>query len=195
VAPPEAKDVGRAPGAGIARPFLWKPSPAPNYTAGARRALFSPSQYRRPSAAVDVLSLPRMQNIASEQLNAFAPVKRTLFAIGRDHCGDWNRPAGKRGKTLLKAKFGSGFFHFRFSPIRARSHSRPTAHSTTSKTRRCTARFWLDKNGSDRMAGHRLRAVSQTLIFCSGRRKRLLAIKAESVMQEKEPDLTEEILL
>ncbi len=109
VTPPEAKDVGVRPALESLGPFLWKPSPAPEFALpGPGGATFSPSQYRGHPLLL-MFYLGHECKHCIEQLNAFAPVNErfsqlgvTILAIGID-------PPENVGKTLLKAKLGSGF--------------------------------------------------------------------------------------
>ena len=109
VEPPAPTDVGIRPTLDSLGPFLWRPSPAPEFLLpGPGGALYSPSQYRgQPMLLMFYLGHTCKHCIA--QLNTFAPLTQrfnqagiTIMAIGTD-------PPEDVGLTLSKASLGDGF--------------------------------------------------------------------------------------
>jgi len=192
VAPPEAKDVGVRPALESLGPFLWKPSPAPEFILpGPGGALFSPSQYRGHPLLL-MFYLGHECKHCIEQLNAFAPVNErfsqlgvTIVAIGID-------PPESVGKTLLKAKSA----RLSISDSRRSEQDRIQGLPRIRRLRKHAAarHVLLDKNGV--IVWQDIGYEPFTNVdFLLGEAKRLLANKAESVdARKKSRDLTGEIL-
>ncbi len=109
VEPSAATDVGIRPPLESLGPFLWHPSPTPEFALpGPGGATYAPSQYiGRPVLMMFFLGNGCKHCI--EQLNAFAPFNEkfnqagiTLLAVGTD-------PLESVAKTQAKAKLGDSF--------------------------------------------------------------------------------------